>query len=840
MRMLLAGFIAGVASVGYISAMPLWLVMLSVSLLILCIALLYLRVAPRFIQPSPSVHQKIVHHTAWLRMVLSIIGVLLSVVFGAGYAGWQLDQALDTRLTEPQQRTARVKVIGISDGVGDQWRQVVQVLDAPQAQESQDTRWLIYATADWNPAQKNPPATLVPAMLPGQIWQVQVKLKPAHSTASPGAFDVEKWLLQQHISATGTLQQAQLLADKQPLSVAVAVQRERLRIRDHISQLNNTAPDLSQQSAKGVLLGLLTGDRSMIDAPTTLLYQKMGISHLLAISGPHVILAALMLSWLLQKMLDRFPFMYSRMERPRWLLPFFLLIVVAYAVLAGFDIPAQRTVFMVILTTVLWWWRRRWPASRILLVAASVLLLLDPLAVLSAAFWLSFGAVAILLSMNQLSTLNVALEAAEHPASRLHQARQTLIQFIGLQWRLFVLLSPLVLLCFAKLSWLSPLVNLLAIPLLSLIILPLNLFAYAVFQVYPPLADLIWQVALGLLCYFHQGLNALAGWFPAALQPMQLSRLQLISLFAALMLLLLPKGLLPKWWLAFLLIPVFYPARSSAPLMIQVLDVGQGLSVLIKTSQHAMLVDTGAKLFNGSDMGEKVVMPALRAQGITRLDQLMLTHLDNDHSGGADHILAQLPVTRLSSSEPFGQHPTYLCEAGQQWQWDGILFRTLSPLPAHRRNAALNPKLSTKNERSCVLMVELPAQGQLAAQRVLIMGDAGLYTEFLMLQQQRDLKADLLIVGHHGSAHSSSTPFLQAVQPQRAVISAGYLNRYQHPAAIVLARLQQQGIAIDSTISSGTLTYELGQHAEIQPLRYRNQTRWLQRLDESTNTVESD
>lgn len=820
MRMLLAGFIAGVASVGYISAMPLWLVMLSASLLMLCIALLYLRVAQRVM----------------LRMVLSIIGVLLSVVFGGGYAGWQLDQALDIRLTEPQQRTARVKVIGISDGVGDQWRQVVQVLDAPKAQGAQHTRWLIYATTGWTNAQKNPP----PPMLPGQIWQIQVKLKPAHSTASPGAFDVEKWLLQQHISATGTLQQAQLLADKQPLSVAVAVQRERLRIRDHISQLNNTAPDLSQQSAKGVLLGLLTGDRSMIDAPTTLLYQKMGISHLLAISGPHVILAALMLSWLLQKVLDRFPFLYSRMERPRWLLPFFLLIVVAYAVLAGFDIPAQRTVFMVTLTTVLWWWRRRWPASRILLVAASMLLLLDPLAVLSAAFWLSFGAVAILLSMNQSSTLNVALEAAEHPASRLHQARQTLIQFIGLQWRLFVLLSPLVLLCFAKLSWLSPLVNLLAIPLLSLIILPLNLLAYAVFQVYPPLAELIWQVALGVLCYFHQGLNALAGWFPAALQPMQLSRLQLISLFAALMLLLLPKGLLPKWWLAFLLIPVFYPARSSAPLMIQVLDVGQGLSVLIKTPQHAMLVDTGAKLFNGSDMGEKVVMPALRAQGITRLDQLMLTHLDNDHSGGAEHILAQLPVTRLSSSEPFGQHPTYLCEAGQQWQWDGILFRTLSPLPAHRRHAALNLKLSTKNERSCVLMVELPAQGQLAAQRVLIMGDAGLYTEFLMLQQQLDLKADLFIVGHHGSAHSSSTPFLQAVQPQRAVISAGYLNRYQHPAAIVLVRLQQLGIAIDSTISSGTLTYELGQQAEIQPVRYRNQTRWLQRLDESTNTVDSD
>lgn len=829
MRMLLAGFIIGVASLGYLNAMPLWLLILSASLLILCIALLNLQFAQQFIEHRLSVAAN------GLRTGLSITGVLLSVMFGASYASWQLEQALNHRLAEPQQRTARVKVIGISDGVGAQWRQVVQVLDAAKSPDLPDTRWLLYATTDWSTAQKNPP----PPMLPGQIWQIQVKLKPAHSTASPGAFDVEKWLLQQHISATGTVQQAQLLADKQRFSVAVAVQRERLRIREHISQLNQTAPDYSQQSAKGVLLGLLTGDRSLIDAPTTLLYQQMGISHLLAISGPHVILAALMLSWLLQKVLDRFPLVYSCMERPRWLLPFFLLIVVAYAVLAGFDIPAQRTVFMVTLTTLLMWWRRRWQASRILLVAASVLLLLDPLAVLSAAFWLSFGAVAILLSMSQPSAQNSVLISAKHPASRLYRARQTVLQFIGLQWRLFVLLSPLVLLCFAKLSWLSPLVNLLAIPLLSLIILPLNLLAYAVFQVYPPLADLIWQVALSVLSYFHQGLNALAEWFPAALQSMQLSSLQLISLFAALLLLLLPKGLLPKWWLIFLLIPVFYPTRSNAPLMIQVLDVGQGLSVLIKTPQHAMLVDTGAKLFNGSDMGEKVVMPALRAQGVIRLDQLMLTHLDNDHSGGADHILSQLPVTRLSSSEAFGQHPTYLCEAGQQWQWDGILFRTLSPLPAHRHNPALNAKLSSKNERSCVLMIEVPAHGQLAAQRVLIMGDAGLYSEFLMLQQQLDLKADLLIVGHHGSAQSSSTPFLQAVQPQRAVISAGYLNRYQHPAAIVLARLQQQGIAIDSTISSGTLTYELGQQAVIQPLRYRNQTRWLQRLDTATDTVAS-
>ncbi len=769
----------------------------------------------------------------YVHCVFSTLYFLLSMAFGAGYAHWQLNHALQARLDHPVEKTALVKVIGISEGVGDQWRQVVEAVKPVEnnATNKKPARWLLYTPFNWNNQQKQ----AAPDMQAGQIWQVEVKLKPAHSHASFGAFDIEKWLLQQHIGAVGTLQDARQLTALQLRQQHIApdsitrrfinrLDHERIRIRQHIMQF--------ESPAKGVLLGLLTGDRSLIDAPTTLLYQQMGISHLLAISGPHVLLAALIITWLMRQLLDRFTFIYLIAERRRWLLPIFLLIVVLYAGLAGFDIPAQRTVLMVGLLSTLLWFRQHGSALSILAWAAAVLLLVDPLVILSAAFWLSFGAVAILMTLKRPThqsdlktdaSNNLVLE----PQTKLYQYQQHIFSFVHLQWRLFVLLAPLVLLCFAKISWLAPVVNLLAIPLLSFVVLPLNLLAYTLFLISPALADGVWIVALGLLEWFHVALTQLSVWFPKALQPFYLSNIQLVALFAMLVILLLPKGMVSKWWLVFLLPPVIYPMRPTAPLTVQVLDVGQGLSVLLKTSKHAMLVDAGVKTPH-TDMGEKVVLPALQAQGIGRLDKLMLTHLDNDHSGGAPTVLQQIPVMQLTSNEIFAPYPTHLCEAGQSWQWDGVIFKVLAPLPQHQVVDQQKIK-NNKNESSCVLMVETPATPQVPAQRALIMGDAGFYTEFLLQQQQIPLNADVLILGHHGSKHSSSSLFLQAVAPQRAVVSAGYLNRYQHPAPVVLARLAEQDIAVDSTISSGTLTYYLGENSVLEPLRYRNQKPWLKR-----------
>ena len=247
---------------------------------------------------------------AYSQLIYGATFFLIGVVLGIIYANWHLNLTLQARLTQPTELTALVKVIGISDGVGEQWRQVVEVVN-PENQEKtsaskKSARWLLYAQVDWKNQKKATP----PDMQAGQIWQVTAKLKPAHSNASFGAFDVEKWLLQQHIVAVGTLQHARLLSTVERTQQGIAsssilssfldrLNHERERIRQHFMQFKSPA--------KGVLLGLLTGDRSLIDSQTTLRYQQMGISHLLAISGPHVLLAALIITWLLRQLLDRVP-----------------------------------------------------------------------------------------------------------------------------------------------------------------------------------------------------------------------------------------------------------------------------------------------------------------------------------------------------------------------------------------------------------------------------------------------------------------------------------------------------------------------------------------------------
>lgn len=816
MRSALLGFIGGVLSLGYVPWLMPWLGGLGIAafMMVLLFQLLLHRYRLAIRYPLLS----------WVSAVgLFSAAFLISVV----YSQYFLRQAIAQRPLQAQQLTTSVYVPYLSDGVGGDWQQTVRVA-GPGPLSGQ--RLILYtAYQSWTEGTKQPP----PAMLPGQFWQVTLKIKPAHSKASFYAFDVEKWLLSEHITATATLVDAKVLdatALKQLklrqtvlMQLQAAIQRERLAVRMHVSQLN--------MPGKGVLLGLLTGDRSLIDQQTTDLYRQMGISHLLAISGPHVVLAALMLVWLCSKLLNRFPRLYLVAERRRWLIPLFLLVVFAYACLAGFDLPAQRTVLMLTLSTSLLWWHKQLDNLLILLIAATVLLLIDPLAVLSAAFWLSFGAVAILLSMSRETPKQEADAASEAKKKWLLQVMSDVQWFIRLQWRLFLVLTPLVLWCFGQVSLLSPIVNILAIPFLSFCVLPLNILAYASYQLSPTVADWLWRFTAGLLDYFHQLLNWLALQFPAALQPFYLHWTAAVALALVVTILLLPRGVLPRWWIAFLLVPVICPYRPQAMLAVHVLDVGQGLSVLVQTETHSMLIDAGGKSPHQlQGMGAQVALPALRGLDVRQLDQLLLTHQDKDHVGGAPEVLAGLSVRHiLSSRQPefsTGKVPLSLCQAGQHWVWDKVKFSILSPSP-------LWTDLD-ENDASCVLMIEIPAHARQPAKRVLIMGDAGFYPEYLLQQQYAHLKADILVLGHHGSKNSSSSPFLAAVKPKRAVVSAGFLNAYQHPSPVVLARLKEQGVVIDSTVTGGTLSYHLNPaDTHLAPLRYRDSLLWLKRVNDA-------
>lgn len=797
---MLAGLIVGIATIDIKTLTPPWLWVGSGIVAIYLIGILRSTIIQEQVNP---------------RVVLKSLIIGFTIIFAHGYATWYLQKALQHRVMQPMDVTATVLVRDISDGVREHWRQRVQVIQSDSVFIGPQ-QWLLYA-----PGYNNNNLTPIPDMRPGQVWKVHLRQRPPHGLASPGAFDQEKWLLEQEVTGTGLVESAQLdlvktLDYSQRLnglsSIYIQIQVMRLDIREHFQAFDH--------NSRGVLLGLLTGDRSLITPDTTQLYQRMGISHLLAISGPHVLFAAIMVTWFLRQLMNRVPRIYLWAERPRWLLPIFCCIVVFYACLAGFDIPAQRTVVMVLVSSTFLWWRRRHDQLNVLMLTASILLIFKPLAVLSAAFWLSFGAVAILISMYQPVTAGSQMHH-----SWVATGKQFVFSFIQMQWRLFILLTPLVLICFQAVSLLSPVINLLAIPFLTLIIVPLNLLGWVFYQFNPYWADVIWHALLSLLDYFHSFLFWMHDIFPTALQPMHLGFVAAVGLLLATGLLLLPSGLFPRWWCAFLIIPVYWQMQPNPPLLMQVLDVGQGLSVIIKTKHHAMLVDTGAKLPDQAEgMGERVVLPALSALGIKRLDKLMLTHLDNDHSGGAAAVLANMPVAQLTSSEEFPDHHTYLCEAGQQWWWDGVLFEVLSPTDALRQQAEAN-------DASCVLRVSTLPQAGLPAQRLLITGDAGFYPEYLLLNEQVDIQADLLVLGHHGSRFSSSNAFLTAVEPKRAIVSAGYLNRYHHPAPVVLARLKEQGIQVDSTIQDGALTYLLGVNQVITPERYRDRHMWLKTFE---------
>ncbi len=311
---------------------------------------------------------------------------------GLGLASHAMQEALADRLVAPQTTSAIVRVIGLSDGVDENWRQEVElVTGSSTAQAGLPRRWLLYPKYMFDATMRHPVADL----RPGELWRVQVKLRPPQGIASPAAFDLEQWLLTEHIGATGSLESAQLVSEHAGglRSVVDAVDQLRLKLRNHLADLDSPA--------RGVLLGLLSGDRALISPDVTQLYQQAGISHLLAISGPHVVLAALLLTWLLAQLLNRFPRLYLRMPRQLILLPAMVLIVMSYALLAGWGVPAQRTVLMVLLSAGLTLLRRSWPTSHILLTALAASLWLDPLALYRSGLLLSFVATWALISLVQ-------------------------------------------------------------------------------------------------------------------------------------------------------------------------------------------------------------------------------------------------------------------------------------------------------------------------------------------------------------------------------------------------------------------------------------------------------
>jgi competence protein ComEC len=615
-----------------------------------------------------------------------------------------------------------------------------------------------------------PRGNVPPAITPCTHWRLRVRMKRPHGLINPGGFDFERSALQQGIIATGYVREDP--ADAK-LGDGACVDGLRASLGNAISAaLPNDA------HAVRLLRALSVGDERALDEHDWQVVRATGISHLIAISGFHVGLAAVFGALLVRLTWWLFPGLALRLARPMAEAAVALPAALAYGALAGFGLPTTRTLLMIAVVAGWRLLRRGGGFAEGFGLALAAILILDPLSVLSAGFWLSFAGVALL-----------AWTLAHDSSWR---GRLKEIGFAPLL--MTVALLPLTVWFFGQASLVGPLANLAAVPLVSFVIVPLDLAACAVLSAWPAAGAWMLHLCAHLVDALWWLLVQLAAWKPAMQYLPRPSLLAFALACGGAVWLLAPRGVPARLLGALLLLPLCWP-RAALPVAgafrAAIVDVGQGLSVLVRTRAHALLFDTGARYPSGFDLGAAAVVPSLHALGVTHLDELIISHGDNDHAGGAVSVLAAYPGTPVWGGEPArGPVPMRQCHAGSHWQWDGVDFRILRP-PA--------PVTIQGNDAGCVLLVS-GGDG-----RLLLPADTSSKVEPEIARAVGPGPPLVLVVPHHGSKTSSSRGYLAALHPRFAVASTGYLNGYHHPARSVVARYAELGIPLLNTPTTGAV-----------------------------------
>lgn len=763
--------------------------------------------------------------------LLNLIVLIAMFAVGWQFAATRLQQYLDMEVKERHTVEGIVYIAHLSEGKRENWRQPAQLL-IPEQHRSLSI--LLYPKPVYYEQNQNNETNKGRFSL-GQFYKVTLDIKPPHGYVNLASFDQEKWLLQNNIHATATVLYSEIISSQAIQALGwydFVVEQQSLlnRWKLWIEQLRQSYRtqllEEDNKQNKALLLGLLTGDRSGLEQQTILLYQQMGISHLLAISGPHVLLLAAMLTWLMSTLLQKLMAygiasnLYRYVPKPLVNLPIFFIVMSFYVAFTGFEIPALRTWVMVSCCSLSLLLRLAVSPVTVLFFAASVILIWDSFAVLSASFWLSFIASAVLLFIYR------QLQSPHQQGQTLHKKVKFFFSALWQsQWRLFIALTPIVIWQFKTIALLSPILNLVAIPFISLVIVPLDIIAAVLWQVIPVLGAGLWSFTAALLAVFNAFLVVIAPLAQWLYIPCDLDMFALLSLLVAVLIISVPAGLIAKYWALCFLVVVVAP-RQKPMLQMDVLDVGQGQAIVIQTAEHLMLVDTGKGAFlqGQMGMGTRVIYPFLRSQGGQQIDEVLLSHLDFDHSGGLAELSEILAIKLIRSNvydatiTGFTHIPFLQCQQGQRWQWDGVDFEIMYPTSKTDRSNA--------NESSCVLRIRAPMLGQHL--NILIMGDLGWEGEYYLLQDFPDLRADVLVVGHHGSRHSSAYDFLAQLQPKLAVISAGHDNRYGHPAQETLARLNDLQITAVNTADLGMIHVQLKHQQATWQWQYQRATRkWL-------------
>ncbi len=611
----------------------------------------------------------------------------------------------------------------------------------------------------------------------GQRWRVAVRLHKPHGNANPDGFDFEAWMLERGIRAVGYIrpQPAPQLVTPLVWRPGYLLERTREAARHHLLEA------LGDRPYAGVIVALAIGDQQAIPPDQWQVFTRTGVNHLMSISGLHITMVASMVLLLVLRLWRRSETLVLKLPAVRAATHCGLIVALAYAALSGFAVPAQRTVYMLAVVAIALWsgWSAR--STAVLAAAAALVIVLDPMAVIAPGFWLSFGAVAVIMLAG---------------GSRIGRPGW-FRAWAQTQWAVTLALVPFLLAMFQQVSLVSPIANAFAIPLVSLVVVPLALAASVL-----PL-DWIASAAHLVMKFCMLLLQALSDLPDAVWQQHAPPAWAVPIAVAGALWMLLPRGFPARWVGAMMMLPQFLsmPAKlSPGELRMTVLDVGQGLAVVVRTRSHALLYDTGPAFTEQIDAGGRIVVPYLRAAGLSRLDGMVISHDHSDHSGGALSVLQAFPVGWLASSLPeehairIAATRSWFCDAGESWEWDGVSFEFLYPQPGD-----YNDPDEKDNDRSCVLRVVSPFGS------VLLPGDIERFSESRLLQSSGNLRTDVLLAPHHGSRTSSTPEFVHAVAPVVTVFSVGYRNRFGHPHPAVSARYRQAGSRTLRTDLSGAL-----------------------------------
>ncbi len=618
----------------------------------------------------------------------------------------------------------------------------------------------------------------------GERWQFPLRLKSPRGFANPGGFNYRAWLLSQNIVATGYVKGDEIK------SVGVKSSRLNQTLRHQLNQALFNDVSLTHV---GLFRALSFGVKTEIDEAQWNILRGTGTSHLMAISGLHIGLFAVF-GYLFGRTLcglATFSFVGAAKLFDYFPLFFSCAFALVYSALSGFALPTQRALLMVLLVNIALLTQRKISPFILLSFVWCVMVLHQPLSLLSPGLWLSFFAVA--------SLFLIFLEnASKERESKIRAAIRKLVLMLRVQWVLWACLVFVLIGVNAPISVISPIANAVAVPVVSLVVIPLVFLGLFLGGATSSLGSGLLLTADLVMDYLWEFLSHLAS-HSSMLWQLNISAWAVFFGCLGMFLVFFPILLhLRCVGLSLVLVAWFWVPKMDGASKITVLDVGQGLSVVGQSGQHAFVYDTGAKFSPSFDIGAQVLAPYLRYTGNRSIDLVVLSHGDNDHSGGFDGLLQHVPVDVVAANHSVQQKSSRQasCVSGNRWQVGAFQLDVIWP------NENKLPKDS--NDQSCVILVSFENI------RMLLTGDIEKSTEYALLDVLDKLgPIDIVLAPHHGSNTSSTYAFIAAVQAKHVVFSHGYKNRYRHPSAKVVERYKAFQNALWSTAEDGAITFRV-------------------------------